>query len=89
MGVPEKIDIPDRYVPDSEDELTQEEKIFHEEKAQKLKKLLAAQRFVLSATLSPAQCEGVVKTPSNIGNVFRQKNPPSQRLVGLFVCPCA
>lgn len=45
--MPEKVDIPDRYIPDSDDELSLEEKQFHAEKAQKLKKLLAAQRLVM------------------------------------------
>ena len=52
LGVPEKVDIPDRYVPESDDELTVEEKQFHQEKAQKLKKLLAAQRLVTLRTWS-------------------------------------
>lgn len=42
---PEKVEIPERYIPDSDDEsITEEEKALRREKANKIKKILTQQR---------------------------------------------
>lgn len=42
---PEKVDIPERYMPDSDDEsITEEEKAQRQEKANKIKRMLTQQR---------------------------------------------
>ena len=44
--MPDKVEIPERYVPDSDDEVTEEEAMIRQEKSEKYRKLLAAQRWV-------------------------------------------
>ena len=44
--MPDKVEIPERYVPDSDDEVTEEEAMIRQEKSEKYRKLLAAQRCV-------------------------------------------
>jgi hypothetical protein len=44
---PEKVDIPERYIPEDEEELTAEERERREKKVERIRKLLSAQRYDL------------------------------------------
>lgn len=60
LYVPNKVEIPERYIPDSDDEsVTEEEKIKREEKAEKIKRLLTNSRSVSQAS-SVSSSLGVV-----------------------------
>lgn len=47
--MPQKVDIPERYLPDSdsEEDLTEEEKIQRKEKSNSIRRMLAAHRYVV------------------------------------------
>ncbi len=45
LYTPDKVDIPERYVPDSDDEVTAEEQMIRSEKADRIRKMLAAHRW--------------------------------------------
>ena len=44
LFVPDKVEIPERYVPDSDDEITAEEAVIRQEKSERIRKMLAAHR---------------------------------------------
>jgi hypothetical protein len=50
LFMPDKVFIPERYVPESDDDdfVTEEERAMREEKAERIRKMLAAHRFAPS-----------------------------------------